>query len=250
MSLIDLPRDPTVGAGVQVRLRAESLKASPGFPLEPAVQGRKSATAQVEGVRLLRQQLRQTRRQLSPAQRKSATAAIVQHLHRASWLRQARHVACYQAHDGEVDLSTLLAQLQRQGKRLWLPQVPPLARKRLTFVAYTAQNRWHRNRFGIREPMSRHRCPLRRLDVVLTPLVGYTATGRRLGMGGGFYDRTFAFRRWSHWRKPWLIGIGFACQQQASLPQMPWDVALDAWVNEQGVGAIMPRAAHAAATPH
>lgn len=233
LSLIDLPRDPTVGAGVQVRSRAESLKASPGFPLEPTVQGRKSATAQVEGVHLLRKHLRQARRGLSSNFRRKATSAIVHRLLHGPWLRRARDIACYLAHDGEVDLGALPPILWRRGKRLWLPRVPPTPRKQLTFVAYQPLTRWRKNRFGIPEPLTRQQCPLRRLDIVLTPLVGYTATGSRLGMGGGFYDRTFAYRHWSSLHKPRLVGIGFACQQRVTLPQSPWDVSLDAWVNEQ-----------------
>ena len=64
------------------------------------------------------------------------------------------------------------------------------------------------------------------LDAVITPLVAWDARGTRLGMGGGFYDRTFA--RKIPRAKPWLLGIAYPCQAVATLPRRPWDVPLDA----------------------
>ncbi|REM04538.1 5-formyltetrahydrofolate cyclo-ligase, partial [Mycobacterium tuberculosis] len=65
------------------------------------------------------------------------------------------------------------------------------------------------------------------MALVVAPLVGFDAQGRRLGMGGGWYDRSFAFR---HQRPapPWLVGVGFSVQQVDDLPVQPWDVGVDA----------------------
>ena len=69
------------------------------------------------------------------------------------------------------------------------------------------------------------------LDLVLTPLLGFDEHANRLGMGGGYYDRTFAFRRYyQHWQRPFLLGIAFNEQQCELLEKNPWDVTLDAVV--------------------
>jgi len=57
--------------------------------------------------------------------------------------------------------------------------------------------------------------------------VGFDAQCRRLGMGGGWYDRSFAFRN-QRPAPPWLAGVGFSVQQVDELPVQPWDVGVDA----------------------
>ena len=77
---------------------------------------------------------------------------------------------------------------------------------------------------------------IRRLDLVLMPLVGFDSTGSRLGMGGGFYDRSFAFlRRRQKWRKPNLIGAAFDCQKVEQIDGQSWDVPLSGVMTESGV---------------
>src|SRR5687767_13746260 len=90
-----------------------------------------------------------------------------------------------------------------------------------------------RNRFGIPEPTGR-RCAPQQLDLVLLPLVAFDRRGARLGMGGGFYDRTFAFLRVAGRRKPRLVGLAHHFQEVAQLPREPWDVPLAAIVTERG----------------
>jgi 5-formyltetrahydrofolate cyclo-ligase len=92
------------------------------------------------------------------------------------------------------------------------------------------------NRFGIPEPdvaLSSLIDP-EQMALVLLPLVGFDRRGQRLGMGGGWYDRSFAFRN-LHRPPPWLVGVGFATQQVDALAVEPWDVALDAVCSEQGM---------------
>jgi 5-formyltetrahydrofolate cyclo-ligase len=74
------------------------------------------------------------------------------------------------------------------------------------------------------------------LDLMLVPLVGFDGACNRIGMGGGFYDRTLAYlRRRRHWRRPRLIGIAHECQRVDRIDPRPWDIPLDAVVTEQGV---------------
>jgi 5-formyltetrahydrofolate cyclo-ligase len=64
--------------------------------------------------------------------------------------------------------------------------------------------------------------------------VAFSATGDRLGMGGGYYDRSFAFRLQSS-APPRLVGVGYGFQRHDGLRAEPWDVPLDAVVTEDGL---------------
>ena len=185
----------------------------------------------------LRQHLRQTRRGLDAGVRAASEAAIVRAIARHPRLGRASHLAMYWPADGEVDLRPLVTLLARVRRQLYLPI---LSRdSRLRFAPWGARTRLAFNRFGIPEPRGYAARSLRRpsqLDAVLLPLVGFDEHGNRLGMGGGFYDRSFAFRlARRHWRKPLLIGVAFELQRCPSLPVATWDVPLDGIVTEHGL---------------
>jgi len=91
------------------------------------------------------------------------------------------------------------------------------------------------NRFGIPEPADGLVCDPERLELVLTPLVAFSRNGTRLGMGAGFYDRTFAFACANPAAGPWMVGMGYALQQVDSLPTQSWDVPLGAVITERGL---------------
>lgn len=191
----------------------------------------------------LRQRLRQQRRSLDAQQHAALSAQAARHMANHRLFRAARHVACYLPNDGELDLRPLISQAWAMGKTVYLPVLSAIHRNHLHFLPYTPGNELVPNRFGIPEPVIRSRrvTELARLDLVFAPLVGFDSQGNRLGMGGGFYDRTFAFLRRRHtWRKPHLLGVAFDCQQADGLPREPWDVPLDAVVTESGVRALAP----------
>ena len=68
------------------------------------------------------------------------------------------------------------------------------------------------------------------------PLVAFSAAGTRLGMGGGYYDRSFAFRH-GRGAPPRLVGVGYGFQREDALAAEPWDVPLDAVATEAGLFA-------------
>lgn len=187
----------------------------------------------------LRQQLRQARRALDPHEHASHSAAIAQQLVNHRVFRAAQHIACYLPNDGEVDLTNFMNQAWGMGKTVYLPVLSAIHRNRLHFLPYAPGDTLAVNCFGIPEPILRSRrvVALTRLDLVLTPLVGFDAQGNRLGMGGGFYDRTFAYlQRRQRWRKPRLLGVAFDLQKcPEGLPHQPWDVPLDGVVTESGI---------------
>jgi 5-formyltetrahydrofolate cyclo-ligase len=184
------------------------------------------------GKRELRRVMRARRRRLSPAQQRRAADQVARRLAQRPWFSNARSVACYIAADGEIDPLPLLHRALAAGKRVYLPVLERGAR--LRFAEYRNGARMRRNRFGIPEPTGRRHCRPQQLDLVLLPLVAFDRRGARLGMGGGFYDRTFAFLRAGGRRKPRLLGLAHHFQEVAQLPLEPWDVPLAAIVTERG----------------
>jgi 5-formyltetrahydrofolate cyclo-ligase len=181
--------------------------------------------------------------------RRSAEAAFYLTQHR--WFRSARHIACYLPSDAELDPTAVMAKAWATGKTVYLPVLSIHHHNHLHFLPYAPGDALLPNRFGIPEPVSRGRgmVKLSRLDLVLTPLVGFDAQGNRLGMGGGFYDRSFAFlRRRQSWRKPRLLGLAFDLQKvnaqtdsqgaEGGLLRHAWDVPLDGVVTESGVKMV------------
>lgn len=188
--------------------------------------------------RALRQQMRRQRRALTRQQRAQAAQQLAQRLASQPLFLRSQHIALYLPNDGELDLHPLMARAWQMGKRCYLPVLSPLYHNRLWFAPYTPDTPLQANRFGIPEPRLnwRRMRPVWSLDLVLTPLVAFDAQGNRLGMGGGYYDRTLAYlQRREHWRKPRLIGAAYGFQQVERLPVASWDVPLEGIVTERGL---------------
>lgn len=152
-------------------------------------------------------------------------------------VQRAKKIAVYMARDGELDLTPLISLLQRAGKLIYLPVLHPYQRK-LWFARYSSSKQLHLNRFSIPEPnINQHdKRTARFLDVVLVPLVAFDANCHRLGMGGGFYDKTFAYQLIRRtWRRPHLIGIAHECQRVEMLPIRNWDVPMTMIITEAKV---------------
>ena len=130
----------------------------------------------------------------------------------------------------------MIEHLWRAGHTVALPVVRQ--DRKLDFAAFEPDTQLGPNKYGIPEPVAgRPACiQPRQLDLVLMPLVAFDATGNRLGMGGGYYDRTFSYLRYrSHWRKPFLAGIAFDFQQVPAIAARQWDVPLGKVVTDKAV---------------
>lgn len=169
----------------------------------------------------LRNTLRRRRQALSAEQQRLAAQAITGVIANLPHWRAAQRIAVYLAADGEID-TTALSELGRaQQKQLFLPVIE--ADSSLSFAAWLPDSALSTNRFGIPEPpVHASRCPVEELDIVFLPLVGWDLRGGRLGMGGGFYDRTLAGVA-----GPLRVGLAHANQQVACIPCEEWDISLD-----------------------
>ena len=182
---------------------------------------------------LIRQQLRAQRLTLSTAQQQAAAHAVAQHVTTSAEFNNASNIGAYWAWNAELDPAPLLEQAWALGKSVYLPV---LDGDLLQFAAYLPNSTLRPNRFRIPEPdviRSAWLAPAA-LDIVLTPLVAFDANGMRLGMGGGFYDRSFAFlsQRSEKNKPPLLIGLAYAFQEVPLLLHQPWDVPLYAVATE------------------
>lgn len=183
----------------------------------------------------LRQQKRRQRRQLPARVQQQHARAIARHLNRQPALRNAARIGCYLANDGEIATDYLINTAWQRGKQVYLPLLSPLGNS-LFFAPYQPGTDMARNRFGIAEPGCHpaHWLRARQLDIILLPLVAFDETGNRLGMGGGFYDRTLAFLKHRlHRRRPMLIGLAHECQASDSIITRSWDIPLDAIATEE-----------------
>ncbi len=183
----------------------------------------------------VRRSMRARRRALPPRKREQLSRKLIHSLVRSPLLHRAQRIAAYFPNDGEVDLSALFPILRARGRRIYLPT---LMRSRLCFLPCTAETPLLLNRYGIPEPSvsARHKIAPQALDLVLLPLVAFDSEGNRLGMGGGYYDRSFAFlRQREYWLKPTLIGVAYDFQQVKKLAAQPWDIPLDGVITESGL---------------
>ena len=184
----------------------------------------------------LRRQLRQARRSLSPQQQKRAARDLYRRLAQHPLFRRCRHIALYLPNDGEIDPRPLLREAQRRGKATYLPVLKRWPRTKMSFQRVHPHESMTRNRFRIAEPQY---LPARQrkvwtLDLILLPLVGFDECGGRLGMGGGFYDRSLAYRQLrKNWHKPTLLGLAHECQKVDRLALASWDVRLGAVVTDR-----------------
>ena len=175
----------------------------------------------------IRQQIRQRRRALTPEQQTQFALHAADRMMAYPPVLLAQTVAVFLSFDGELDTRPLIDQLWRAGKRVYLPVLHPFSPGNLLFLHYHPSSDLVVNRLNIREPKLdvRDVLPLSQLDVLVTPLVAFDAAGQRLGMGGGFYDRTL-----QNWRQHRLQPVGYAhdCQQVDALPTEQWDIPLPA----------------------
>ena len=179
----------------------------------------------------LRQELKKARLALTTRMREEAATAAIDIILRHPRFQRARSISGYIGSKGELDPAPLLELAAAMGKRCYLPVLHPFRHGRLWFCRWHPGDHMTPNRFGIPEPDVRAGglIAARDLDLVIVPLLGFDEACNRLGMGGGYYDRSFAFaRRLRHISAPFMLGFAHEVQRVESLQTQPWDIPLDA----------------------
>jgi 5-formyltetrahydrofolate cyclo-ligase len=183
----------------------------------------------------LRKELRVRRRALRAPDHRHRSLAAAKAVMRLRSFRAGKRIALYLPFDAESDTAALIATAWRRGVQVFVPVISDRRHRRLRFYRLTgATTTGH---FGISVPRLRLTCVAPQwLNLIVIPLVGVDGAGRRLGMGGGYYDRALAFRRRRRcWQGPHLVGLAFDCQRTDVKFADAWDLRLDSLATESGM---------------
>lgn len=178
----------------------------------------------------LRKTCRDAREKLTPAYQEKMSSQICSRIRNMEQYRYARRIAIYHACNGEVDLKDLWRSAPMQGKYCYFPVMN--SEKKLSFLPATPATSFKNNRHGIPEPdvdLS-NAIAVRELDLIFVPLLAFDNNCTRIGMGGGYYDRTLAKEK-----HPLLIGVAYEFQRQVWLEPQEWDVPLTAVVTQDTI---------------
>lgn len=177
----------------------------------------------------IRQSIRQHRRALTADEQNHFALKAAQRMLALPEIIGAKNIALFLSFDGELDTAPLINALWQTNKAVYLPVLHPFSAGNLLFLRYSETTPLIRNRLKILEPQLdvRQVLPIAQLDVLVTPLVAFDSDGQRLGMGGGFYDRTLQNWQQHHF---YPVGLAHDCQWVPELPTEAWDIPLPAVV--------------------
>jgi len=179
------------------------------------------------------------RRSLTPEERLHLSEIIARRFFASRWFASAKHIGLYLPADDEVDTRSIIAQCWRARRAVFVPVIGP--RSTMHFRRIEPDSTLVTNCFGLLEPKDGVVVPSVRLDVVITPTVAFDKHGQRIGMGGGYFDRSFAFLKHRRlYGKPKLVGVAFSCQEVNEIARNPWDVSLSAVITDTGTMTFAP----------
>lgn len=180
----------------------------------------------------LRQTINEKRAAFGDVARNNAAQQALDFFTKSPLFIKNNNIASYLARREEFDCSPIIKALWQANKNCYLPILSE-KEGHLDFVRYQEQDGLQLNRFRILEPTGTEKISPEKLDVVLLPLVAFDLKGHRLGVGGGYYDRTFEFVLKDKLTKPMLIGVGYEFQHVKQLPFDEWDVSLNGILTEK-----------------
>ncbi len=181
----------------------------------------------------LRAQLKKRRAALDDQFIAAASQTVAAKFWALPFVKRASHIAVYMPARGEIDCRPIVEMAWLRKKRIF---VPVLRKTRLIFAPLKPDSKLLPNRFDILEPVHSERDLVKpeQLDIVVVPLLAFDACLNRVGMGAGYYDRSFAFsKRRPHWRHPRLIGAAYSFQRVDRLQAASWDVPLHCVITEK-----------------
>ncbi len=176
---------------------------------------------------ILRQKIRDLRKSISPELHAHYSSQLIDRFANHERIKNAKCVALYISVDGEIDTKGVIEWCLARGKKVAVPVLHPFSKGNLLFLNYDHDTKMVNNKYGIPEPELdvQNVIPLENIDILFTPLVAFDSKGNRLGMGGGYYDRTLQMYHMSK-NGPFPIGLALDIQEVDVLPSEIWDVPL------------------------
>lgn len=184
-------------------------------------------------IKFLRRKLRSQRRQLNRYQQFQAETGVLNQLRKHSSFIKSQTIGIYLDAFGEIQTQAIIDHCFKQHKKVFLPLICNM-NQRLVWVEISKQQyrnrRFAYHRLGMQQAMATRGVHVSHLDLLILPLLACDALGSRIGMGGGYYDRTLASAPY----RPYRLGIAhhFQFVQQTFIRQ-PWDQPLDALITPE-----------------
>jgi 5-formyltetrahydrofolate cyclo-ligase len=181
----------------------------------------------------LRAKLKAQRQSLSDDEVAVASEKIANSFWQKSFVQRISNLAVYMSVGGEINCTSIIEIAWLRKKNVF---APILRGNRLNFAPLKQDSKWVTNHFGILEPIYKNSELIKpqQLDIVVTPLLAFDEQLNRVGMGGGFYDRSFAFcKRRRNYRRPRLVGVAHSFQKVKQISSQPWDVPLNSVITEK-----------------
>jgi len=181
---------------------------------------------------VLRKKYRELRADIKENIRHESAVAAAQLLAKHPLFQISRHIACYHSYKDEFQTGPIMEAIWQAGKICYLPVLADA--KSLQFVRYNHEDELQLNQHLIPEPVNRQQIiHAEKLDLVLTPLVAFDREGNRIGTGGGYYDRSFAFLFNHPDKAPFMLGLAYQVQEYLEKIQAePWDIKLNGILTE------------------
>lgn len=176
--------------------------------------------------KILRQQLRQSRRSLTPLKQTLHSIRLSVNLFRRMTINKSDKVAVYLSTDGEISLHHVIKKLWRKQVKCFLPVIAPKTGM-LAFIAYSKSQTLTKNCYDISEPGYRRSkvYSIDKMNIILMPLVGFDRQGNRLGMGGGYYDKALGEKNYcASIRNKKVVGVAHTLQKVKHIPCANWDI--------------------------
>lgn len=181
----------------------------------------------------IREIMRDRRDNLDSKSRLAASLKVTENLIKSQMFLNSSLISCYLSTDGELDTKFIIEEIWSSKKHCYLPVVHPSQYGQMCFIEYLPQSELVTNRFGIKEPLFEEDkiIDARDLDLVIVPVFAFDKECRRVGSGGGYYDRAFEFLK-KESQKPILCGIAYDFQQVPEIISENFDISLNAVVTE------------------
>lgn len=172
----------------------------------------------------IRKEIREKLNKQDDAQRLRKSSLIKIKLFRLAEFKRAEYVMFYLSTDTEVQTQSMITEAQKIGKKTLVPKILQRERRMIASLIEDVDEELSLGPYGIRQPKGRYtrEIPSDKIDLVIVPGLAFDKCGRRLGRGGGYYDKFLANLA----KETPRIGLAFDFQVLSSLPSLSHDISL------------------------